>query len=265
MHNIAQIKQKISRCFAAAAHSYDAAAGLQQMVGNHLFDKLVTRTESAPIILDLGAGTGYFSQLLAERYGGSQVIAVDIALPMLKVAKQRSVKKPVIFCGGDFDYLPLPTQWVDVVFANMSLQWSLNLSTTLQEIHRVLKPGGLLIFSTLGAQTLSELRTCWQSINDDVHTNRFLSAELLNKALQQNNFSQDELKVENMQRSYATVYQLMKNLKAIGANYVPDKKNSTLSTKSSFAQLAAAYERYRNSAGLLLATYEVIYVVATRS
>ena len=75
---------KIAQSFGNASTSYDISARLQRNSGKHLMPWLPNNTDLT--VLDLGAGTGFFTDLLASKY--KQVIGVDISGKMLNFANQ---------------------------------------------------------------------------------------------------------------------------------------------------------------------------------
>lgn len=115
----------VRRAFARAANSYDAAAALQREVQARLVESLDYLEARKPeVVLDIGAGTGHASALMKKRWPKAQVIALDVALPMLDQAKrQAGWWKPFQRLCGDAAALPLADNSVDVIFSNLCLQW----------------------------------------------------------------------------------------------------------------------------------------------
>lgn len=255
-------KQKIAVNFNRVALNYNSVASLQHSVGNKLMNYLNTVKITPQTILDIGGATGYFSKLLGSRYSHSKIINIDIAQNMLSVAQ--SLSQQNLLCA-DFDCLPLTNKSVDLIFANMSLQWSLDLSKTFWELSQVLEPSGLLIFSTLGPNTLCELRNCWRQIDNHAHANTFVSVATLQNILHNNDFI-TSINTEKVIQTYSTVSQLLYYLKAIGANYVYNENRSRgLLTKRKLIQLESIYEQYRNQNNRLAATFEIIYGLAWKN
>jgi demethylmenaquinone methyltransferase / 2-methoxy-6-polyprenyl-1,4-benzoquinol methylase len=94
------------------------------------------------VVLDLAAGTGDFSRLVAQRLPDALVIAVDLTEEMLRVARGRGIKNGVC---GDATALPFANQSFDCVFIGYGLRNFPNLETALREIERVTRAGGLLV------------------------------------------------------------------------------------------------------------------------
>lgn len=121
--------------------------------------------------VDLGCGTGYFSRALERRFGAAEGLAVDIAEGMLRHARARGGASH--FIGGDAERLPLRDGSCDLLFSSLAIQWCADLPAVLAEARRVLRPGGVLAFSSLCVGTLGELRDSWRVVDGFVHVNRF--------------------------------------------------------------------------------------------
>ncbi len=77
------------------------------------------------------------------------------------------------FIGGDAERLPLRDGSCDLLFSSLAIQWCADLPAVLAEARRVLRPGGVLAFSSLCVGTLGELRDSWRVVDGFVHVNRF--------------------------------------------------------------------------------------------
>ena len=125
----------------------------------------------------------------------------------------------------------------------------------------MLKPGGLLLFSSFGPDTLRELRGAWAAVDDAVHVNAFVDMHDLGSALQRGGFSEPVLDVDRHVLRYPDAMALMRELKAIGAHNVNAGRRRALTGRAALGRMVAAYEPLRGPAGLP-ATYEVVYGAA---
>ncbi|MDZ4811863.1 MAG: malonyl-ACP O-methyltransferase BioC [Pseudomonadota bacterium] len=274
----------VRRAFGRAASSYEAAAVLQHQVESMLLDRLDSLTRGAaegtpakanalvqgPLyknapgrILDLGCGTGRAAAFMRKRYAQCDVIALDMALPMLREAKRHAGWwKPFRRICGDARALPLQDQSVDVLFSNLCLQWIENLPEVFAEFRRVLRPGGWLLFSTFGPDTLTELRQSWAAADQCAHVNVFLDMHDVGDAMLAAGFRDPMLDVERFTLTYRDARQLMRELKAIGASNANAARTRGLTGKSRLHDMLEYYERFRSAEGLLPASYEVIFAQA---
>ncbi len=187
--DIAEIdRQAMRAAFEKAASGYDAVAVLQQEVANRLVDRMDVMSMKPVSILDVGAGTGFVSQLLAERYPKAKVTALDLAFNMLKQAKnKRSFKqrwnKQFHYVHAEVENLPFADASVELVISGLTMQWCQDLPKVFAEFKRVLAPGGLLLFSSFGPDTLKELRHSWSEVDDLPHVNAFADMHDVGDAL----------------------------------------------------------------------------------
>ncbi|MDO9046552.1 MAG: malonyl-ACP O-methyltransferase BioC [Methylobacter sp.] len=253
-------KAKIKQSFAAASVTYDGVAELQRTVGKALLGTIDTEVLTGPL-LDLGCGTGFLSAKLLEF--AQPVIALDIALPMLQVTRRKLADTPnVTYLCADAEQLPLAGQIVDGVFSNLALQWCINLDVVFTDIKRVLKPGGRLVFSTFGPQTLQELKVAWAEVDDYNHVNDFYSEQQLAHFLQLAGYTEIKIETKLYRSSYGSVLALMKELKHIGAHNMIAGRNKNITTKTQMQRMIAAYERHR-AGDQIPATFEAIMVTAS--
>lgn len=255
-------RHSIRRAFSRAAQDYDEAAVLQHEVESRLLERVEVAKLPPQRILDLGAGTGRASAALRKRYRDAQVVALDLALPMLRVAGRRAGwLRPFQRVCGDAAALPIADASVDLVFSSLCLQWSEDLPGVLDELRRVLRPGGLLLISTFGPETLKELRAAWSAVDRAPHVNRFPDMPVVGDAILAAGFRDPVLDLETFTLTYTDARQLMRELKAIGASNADAARARGLTGRARLQRVIEAYEPFRND-GRLPATYEVIYAQA---
>jgi malonyl-CoA O-methyltransferase len=259
-------KRQLRLSFNKAANGYDAAAALQREVCNRMLERLSLVRISPGAVLDAGSGTGNAVAGLARRYPRASIIELDLSESMLRVARNRRPWWRRLAAGGerrqicgDIEHLPLASGSVDLLWSNLSLQWSTDLPCSLAECFRVLGPDGLLMFSTFGPDTLRELRLAFRQVDDGVHVNRFIDMHDVGDLLVHNGFVAPVMDAEVLTLTYERVGDLMQELKALGAHNLNAGRSRGLSGRGGFAALAQAYETYRKADGRLPATFEVVY------
>ena len=260
-------KQRMRRSFERAAAGYDHVAVLQRAVADRMADRLQFVKFTPVAMLDAGCGTGYARHLLQQRYKGARLLALDIALNMLQVARgpqswwhkmQANRAGKVDFVCGDLESLPLQTGSVDLVWSNLALQWCNDLDATFSGVRRVLAPNGLLMFSTFGPDTLKELRQAFGQADGYTHVSRFADMHDIGDALMRAGFAEPVMDMEYFTLTYDDVSGLMRDLKALGAHNATQGRRQGLAGKSAWRRMEAEYEKLRRD-GKLPATYEVVY------
>lgn len=248
-------KQKVKKSFNQASYYYNDAAKLQKYAAEKLFLFPNMNFSDKKCIVDLGSGTGFISDILIKQgIDSSNIISMDIAEKMLLQNKVSSKS----LCA-DADYIPLKDHSADIVLSNLTLQWMPDLKKTFHEIHRILKRNGLFIFSTLGENTLCELRDCWKKIDSYTHVNSFFSAKIISQLLNSSGFDICQYRLDNITQHYQSISSLMINLKKTGAHNININAPKGLSGKNKFNQLKYCYEQYRTPEKFLSASYELIY------
>jgi malonyl-CoA O-methyltransferase len=242
---------QVRSAFNKASSQYDEHAFLQKEIAARLDAKLNVISGKSEVILDLGAGTGLLSQHLSKRFPDSQLICLDFAYLALK--NNPSNNK---ICADAY-HLPLADNSVDMIVSSLMMQWCPDLNTLFSECFRVLKNDGVVLFSTFGPDTLKELKKSWTVVDDTTHVNTFTDMHDIGDQMLQNGFQSPVMEMETLTLTYQTVTDLLRDLKAIGAQTV-NSRSKALTGKEKFQLMIKMYESYRKD-GKLPATYEVIY------
>lgn len=251
-------RQLVRRHFGRAARNYEQHDVLQREVQAALLERLDFYTQTPQRVIDVGAGTGRGSALLKQRYVKAEVIAVDLALPMLRAAKQHSSwLKPFIRVCAEATALPLADHSVDVLHSNLCFQWIDDLPALFGECVRVLKPGGLLAFSTFGPDTLKELRAAWAEADQQPHVSRFLDMHDIGDAMLNAGLRDPVLDVFRYTLTYSEPRKLLEELQGLGATNADSARERGLTGKSRYQRMLAAYEAMRVD-GRIPATWEVV-------
>ena len=252
-------KRSARRAFEKAAPDYDRAAVLQREIAKRMEERLDYVRLEPGVVLDLGSGTGYAVDALQRRYRKARVIALDFALAMLRIARRRGsvLRRPRCVCA-DAEALPLTDACVDLIFSNATLQWCNDLDRTFRELARVLKPGGLLMFTSFGPDTLRELRDAWATVDGYRHVSPFPDMHDVGDALVRARFAEPVMDAEHLTVTYEAVRSLMSDLKVLGTRNATVERPRGLTGPGRLRSLERAYEMHRRD-GRLPATYEVVY------
>lgn len=253
-------KRQVRAAFERSAAHYDAVATLQRTVGERLLAHLDPVRVHPALVVDVGAGTGICLRQLERRYQSARIMALDLVEQMLRQARRKTswFRSRQCFVCGDAEQLPLRSRSVDLLFSNLTLQWCNDSVETYREFARVLNPGGLLVFSTFGRDTLTELRASFSLVDGYSHVNAFLDLHDIGDGLLAAGFNGVVVDAERITCTYQDVFSLMKDLKLLGAHNMTSGRHRGLTGKQRMQAMARAYETYRRD-GVLPATYEVVY------
>ena len=252
-------RQRVRAAFSRAARGYEQTAVLQQQVGDLLLERLALLETPPQRVLDVGAGTGRLTAQLKKRLPRSEVIALDLAMGMLRQAKRNAGWwRPFRRVAGDAQALPFADGSMDLLISNLCLQWCPDLRAVWHEFRRVLKPGGWLLFTSFGPDTLKELRAAWHAADERPHVHVFLDMHDVGDGVLAQGFVNPMFDTERYTLEYTEVNEVMRELKAIGAGNALSGRARGLTGKSAYARMLAAYEGQRRG-GRIPASYEVIF------
>ncbi len=252
-------RQRVRAAFSRAASGYEQTAVLQRQVGDLLLERLALLESVPQRVLDVGAGTGRLTARIKKRLPRSEVIALDLAMGMLRQAKANAGWwRPFRRVAGDAQALPFADGSMDLLISNLCLQWCPDLGAIWHEFRRVLKPGGWLLFTSFGPDTLKELRAAWHAADERPHVHVFLDMHDVGDGVLAQGFVNPMFDTERYTLEYTEVGEVMRELKAIGAGNALSARSRGLTGKSAYARMLAAYEAQRRG-GRIPASYEVIF------
>jgi len=251
-------KKKVNRNFSKGAKTYDEYALIQR----HMADKLgifIEDSEEVFNILEIGCGTGIFSEKILNKFPNSNIDFLDISHDMIKNVKDKiGSKENLNFIVEDIEKYQ-PQKKYDLIFSNATFQWIQNKKGLFDHLDSFLKPGGLILFSTFGKDTYCELRESLKSIDPDLeYSQNFISLEDLKKVLD------DKYKIlaaeeERIKENYHCVMDFLKMIKGIGANSA--LSNSKPFTRDKFNRLEDEYRKNYCSGDSIEVTNHLIYMI----
>lgn len=256
-------REQMRRAFERAAAGYDRSAVLQQEVGRRLAERLNLLTIKPRRILDLGTGTGDGLATLITKYPAAEIMALDIAEGMLQQARKKltfwqRLRHKVKFIGGMAESLPFADKSFDMVISNLALQWCEDLPQVFSELRRILAPGGVVLFTTFGPDSLKELRSAWLQVDSNVHIHQFIDMHDIGDAMLRAALAEPVMDMEIITVTYDDAWQIMRDLKSIGAHNVAQDRPRHLTGKQRLQKVVTCYDEYRIG-GKLPVTYEIVY------
>jgi malonyl-CoA O-methyltransferase len=242
--------------------AYNDAAALQHEVAKRMAERLDYLKQTPARILDIGARTGFGTRLLQQRYPDTTVFALDAAPLLLQQSFPARAKWKQFFGLGeqtalcacaDFTHLPFPAACVDMVWSNLALH-HLDPDAAFKEAQRVLKPGGLFMFSLFGPDTLKELRAA----SDDAKMKRLIDMHDVGDVLSHNGFTAPVMDMETLTLTYSALPDLLRDLQVTQENLLLPDFLREAANQNHLSSVAQAYETFRVE-GKLPATYEIVY------
>lgn len=266
----------VRRAFGRAAGTYDAAAVLHREVDGRMAERLDYVRLDAGRVLDAGCGTGSSIPLLRRRYPHAAMVGVDSALPMALEFRRRHAARAgglrsllgavgatppessVSVACADLAALPFTSGSFGLVWSNLALQWCADPANVFAEFLRVMQVGGLLMFSTLGPDTLRELRDAFARIDPFPHVLGFVDMHDLGDALLRAGFADPVMDMERITVNYAEPAALLRDLRSTGARNAARGRRRGLMGKRQWQHLLEHLDALRSADGLP-ASYEVVY------
>lgn len=247
-----------------SAKSYDSAAGVIREIEQRLLDRLSFIRLRPSLILDLGAATGDLSIQLQRQYSDAQVIALDFAERRLQCLNSKSespipLDKMPVPCCADALQLPFQEASVDLAIAHLLLPEIGSIDQFFAEVRRVLAPGGVFLFTTVGPDTLRELRESWRRQDSPLPEAGFPDMHDVGDLLLASGFHDPVMETERLTITYPSVRNLLLELKNMGQLSVFSGYKGLLHPRW-LAAMEYAYENtYRTEDQRIPASLELVY------
>lgn len=249
----------VRRRFDRAAPRFDEVDFVHRRTADGLMDRLEPMVVDPTDILDLGGGTGSAARRLRKRFKRSRVVVLDASIEMLRRAvMKRGWFSPMSVLQGNALALPLRTATFDLAYSNLLIPWIDDLPAMFAEVARVLRKGGLFVFSALGPDSLSVLRDAWAVVDGGGHVNLFTDMHDVGDALVHAGLHDPVLDTDYLNVSYRDTASLFRDLTSLGARNCLSDRTRTLTGKRRFQNMKCSLrERFRN--GLLEFRLELVY------
>ena len=230
---------------------------MEAEIGARMLERLEYVRLAPRRVIDAGSGPARDARALAKRYRKADVLAVDVSQRMLHAGRPRfrffERRRPMPVCA-DMARLPVASATVGLLWSNMALHWAPDPVAALREFHRVLAVEGLLMFSTLGPDTLAELRSAAGAAR--VHS--FADMHDLGDMLVAAGFAEPVMDMERVTLVYADGEALLADLRASGQTCALAGAACGLAGRKFLSELKEKLAA-RRVAGKLPVSYEVVY------
>jgi len=247
----------IQRRFDRAATSFDSTDFVHEVTREGLVARLEPLLLEPATILDLGSATGATGRLLRKRFKRAHIVSLDLSQPMLVQGKRyKSWFSRASFVQGDAHHLPFTDASFDMVVANQLLPWAPQPQPVFEEVARVLVPGGVFAFTTLGPDSLREIERAWAGVDSGVHVNRFADMHDIGDGLVGAGLRDPVLDVDRLSVKYENASKLFADLTRAGARNALAGRSRGLAGRGPFTAMTAALADRR---GKITLDLELVY------
>ena len=269
--------RRLVRCHRdRAAARLEAHDFLFRETAERLADRLDDVTRMFPVALDLGCRGGGMAAVLGGRGGIETLVQCELSPAMARraaTARSRAGPEPrtprVLTVCADEEFLPFQPHAFDLVVSNLSVHWVNDLPGCFLQVHRVLKPDGLLLAAMLGGQTLNELRASLlagelaETGGASPRVSPFADLRDAGALLQRAGFALPVIDSDLLTVTYDDAFHLMRDLRGMGETNAMHGRRRELSRRATLFAAAAHYrDRWVEPDGRLPATFQIIYMTA---
>ncbi|MBI1395463.1 MAG: methyltransferase domain-containing protein [Betaproteobacteria bacterium] len=251
-----------------AAERFAASAVLADEVARRMSERLDLLRPPEGHVLDLGCNVGAWTRRLKARYAERQVFALEPSLRMARRAAAEAagrgrflaaLRRPATrtICS-DIDALPFRPGSFAMIWSNLATHWFADPVRAWRQTGRVLRPGGLMMFSTFGPDTLRELRHAWRETGRPDAVMPFPDMHDVGDALVHAGFADPVMDMEVITLAYDDPVRLVADLRDQGAVNAARMRPRGLLGPRRWAKFLGAL-RARGDSGRVPASFEVVY------
>ena len=246
--------------FDRAAATFATSSVVHDFARERLLERLAYVRVNPAVVVDLGCATGRGADELARRFPAARVVALDSSIAMLAASAPAAGGNAPLRVGGDVERLPLKSGAAAFLFANLVLPWT-RPDLFFREAARVLEPGGLCTFATVGPDTLMEVRRAWAKADDRIHVHAAFEMHDLGDLATAAGLAEPVLDVERIVLTYTDVADLVRDLRASGGVNTAAGRRATLTGTARWRAFAQALHAGRRGERFAV-TVELIFGMA---
>ena len=246
----------------SAAAGGDLPDFLLERAAEDLADRLAVTNRNFSNPVNIGAATGQVERCLSGLTTVSEFSSTEGSEALVGFAKSRVSGVVTI---ADEELLPFMPEAFDLITSALTLQYVNDLPGTLTQIRRAMVPDGLFMGTMIGGATLTELRQASLQAEEELtggaspRVAPMADVRDLGALLQRAGFALPVADSDVVTVTYATAFDLMRELKAMGASNVLVERRRKPMTRSVLTRIAEIYhERFAAEDGRIVATFELL-------
>lgn len=243
--------------FDDAPAGHGGSGDLGRAIADELLERLAAVKIEPRTVVDLGCGDGHATRVLQGMYRRALVIGVDRAPGAVRARGWRPGRRPRAVRAA-LARLPLPDASVDLLYSNLLFRRQHEPQALFTELRRVLRPGGVLMFSTLGPDTLWELRAAWAAVDGRVQLPELTDMHDIGDALLAAGLRDPVMDVDRLRRDYPDLRALLRTARTLGAPGVAAGRPRGLTGRGTLERLRAAWPVSADG-GSVPASWEVVF------
>ena len=265
-------QDRVRRIFDRVASAFAANDFLYREMARRMDERLDVVRLAPKRILDVGCGLGADRLGLQKRYPAAAWLGVDQSNQMLRHGRE-SERAAQGFLGRLFQsgrraqtariaagiaQLPIAGQSIDLIWSNAALHWADDFPAAFKELNRVLRVGGLLMFSTFGPDTLKELRQAIRSVMGEGcgRTQDFTDMHDIGDMLVHAGFADPVMDMETLTLTYADPQQALRELQLAGSVSAGPAIPQGLTTRAFWSRVFGMWPR--DAQGRYPLTFELV-------
>jgi malonyl-CoA O-methyltransferase len=256
-------KNFVKKSFNTSAKTYDQYTSIQKSTITELIGQINPDDFSITRALDIGTGTGNLTAGLIQRFPNAIIFGCDLAGSMLVEARKKTGEKG-IFSTADAELLPYKKNSFELVVSSFTFQWLNDWSRAMNEIKKVLKPGGTFAFTVFGLETFFELRQSFKKACVETGYSGGEALELsttkasIMESLLSAGFSDPVIRSYSIVEEYDSVRALIKSIRGMGAKNASNKRNRTPGVRTTLMKMINIYEKNFGDKNKIPASFEII-------
>ncbi|MEH6632588.1 MAG: methyltransferase domain-containing protein [Halopseudomonas aestusnigri] len=237
---------------------------LLKEIADRLGDRLLDIAREFPQALNLGSNHNILTEVLGSRGGIERFSSSQFRGRSHQDNTSDTENNSIEILK---EILPFEQQNYDLIISNLCLHWVNDLPGTLLQANRCLKPNGLFLSAMLGGETLKELRTALMEAEMEVEggvsprVSPLIDVRDAGALLQRAGFALPVADYDRIEVSYASVFELMKELRGMGETNAIHNRRKTFTRRETFLKAAQIYqEKFQDDEGRITATFDIIYL-----